>query len=112
MDDCIFCKIAQGRLGSLIFEDDELAAFKDINPAGPGHVLVVPKKHIPGIREVKEDASIIGRMAARAVEIAAEMGISDTGFRLVVNSGPDGGQSVQHLHMHLLGGRPFGWPPG
>ncbi|HNZ09035.1 MAG TPA: histidine triad nucleotide-binding protein [Bacillota bacterium] len=112
MDDCIFCKIAAGRLGSLVFEDDELAAFKDISPAGPVHVLIVPKEHIPGIKEVEGDAGIIGRMAARAVGIAREMGIFDTGFRLVVNSGPDGGQSVEHLHMHLLGGRPFGWPPG
>jgi len=112
LDDCIFCKIAAGRLGSLVFEDDELAAFKDISPAGPVHVLIVPKEHIPGIKEVEGDAGIIGRMAARAVGIARETGIFDTGFRLVVNSGPDGGQSVEHLHMHLLGGRPFGWPPG
>ncbi|HOS51103.1 MAG TPA: HIT domain-containing protein, partial [Bacillota bacterium] len=75
MDDCIFCKIAAGRLGSLVFEDDELAAFKDISPAGPVHVLIVPKEHIPGIKEVEGDAGIIGRMAARAGDDGVPPGI-------------------------------------
>lgn len=112
MEDCIFCRIAAKRAGSLIFEDDELVAFKDINPAGPVHVLIVPKAHLSGLNDASAGAGLLGRMAMTAVRLAREAGIADEGYRLVMNSGPDGGQSVPHLHMHLLGGRSFGWPPG
>lgn len=112
MDDCIFCRIAAGEIGKLIYQDHEIAAFRDINPASPVHILIVPRKHVPGIKEGIDDPGLLGRMAALAVKLAKDDGISQTGYRLVVNSGKDGGQSVAHLHMHLLGGRPFGWPPG
>lgn len=112
MGDCIFCKIAAGEIGKLVHQDNEIAAFRDINPCGPVHILIVPRHHIPGLGEGLDDPSLMGRMAELAVKLAVEEGISKSGYRLVVNSGPDGGQSVPHLHMHLLGGRPFGWPPG
>lgn len=112
MEDCIFCKIAAKKLGSLIFEDEELAAFKDLNPVGPVHVLLVPKRHITGLNDACSEEALLGRLAVAAIKLAKELGISEGGYRLVVNSGSNGGQSVGHLHMHLMGGRPFGWPPG
>lgn len=112
MDDCIFCKIAAKKLGTLIFEDEGIAAFKDVNPVGPVHVLIVPKKHISGLNDASGEEALLGRMAVAAIRLAKELGISEGGYRLVMNSGLNGGQSVPHLHMHLLGGRAFGWPPG
>lgn len=112
MEDCIFCKIASGKLGTLVYEDSELAAFRDINPEAPVHILIVPKKHIGDLNEKGLDGGLIGRMAEAAVSLAASEGITVGGYRLVMNCGADAGQSVRHIHMHLLGGRKFGWPPG
>ncbi len=112
MSDCIFCKIAQGQIPSKkVFEDERLFAFEDISPKAPTHILVIPKKHIPKLADIEaSDTALVGEMAKRAASIAKERGLSD--FRLVANNGPGAGQSVFHLHFHLLGGRPMGWPPG
>ena len=97
----------------VVFEDDEMLAFHDINPQAPVHVLVVPKRVIPRIAEAKsDDGPLLGRLLLRAKQIASELGLSETGFRLVINSGRNGGETVPHLHVHLLGGRPMHWPPG
>lgn len=104
---CIFCQIISGEIpAEMLHQDDEIVAFRDINPRAPIHVLVVPRKHITAMNEVKdEDLSILGQMAGAAKELAAKEGISERGYRLVINCGPEGGQIVPHLHMHLLGGR-------
>ncbi len=112
MEDCIFCKIAQGKLGTLVFEDGEIAAFRDVNPEAPVHILIVPKKHIADLNASGLDSGLLGRMAAVAVSLAKGEGIAESGYRLVMNCGSDAGQSVRHIHLHLLGGRKFGWPPG
>lgn len=112
MEDCIFCKIASGKLGTLVFEDGELAAFRDISPEAPVHMLIVPKKHIADLNDSGLESALIGRMAAAAVCLAKTEGVDESGYRLVMNCGSDAGQSVRHIHMHLLGGRKFGWPPG
>jgi len=113
-DDCIFCKIANQEVSvPLVYLDERLAAFRDINPGAPVHILIVPKKHISGILELTDvDADLVGNIVQVAAELARQEGIAESGFRVVVNSGPDAGQSVQHLHFHLLGGRKLGWPPG
>jgi len=111
MDDCIFCKIRDGVIDTeLVYEDDELIAFNDINAQAPVHLLVVPKEHIPSIVDV-EDYGLIARAHQVAIELAEEKGLED-GFRIVNNCGPEGGQTVNHLHFHLLGGRQLQWPPG
>ncbi|MFN2364020.1 MAG: histidine triad nucleotide-binding protein [Halarsenatibacteraceae bacterium] len=111
MDDCIFCKIRDGEIDTeLVYEDNDLIAFNDINAQAPVHLLVVPKDHIPSIVDV-EDYDLIARVHQVAVELAEEKGLED-GFRIVNNCGPEGGQTVNHLHFHLLGGRQFQWPPG
>lgn len=110
MNDCIFCMIAGGELPSTkLYEDDELIAIKDINPAAPVHVLIIPKKHYDSTLQV-EDYEIIAKMAKVAVDLTEELGIKDTGFRLAINTGKDAGQSVAHVHMHLLGGKELPWP--
>ncbi|HEX6564362.1 MAG TPA: histidine triad nucleotide-binding protein [Chthoniobacterales bacterium] len=97
----------------IVFEDDEIFAFHDINPQAPVHVLVVPKRVIPRIAEAQpDDGALLGRLLLTAKQIAADLGLSETGFRLVINSGRNGGETVPHLHVHLLGGRPMHWPPG
>jgi diadenosine tetraphosphate (Ap4A) HIT family hydrolase len=115
MDDCIFCKIANGEIPSeTVYEDEEIVAFKDLEPQAPVHVLVVPKKHIASLDEVTEsdeDKELIGHLVSKVHLIAAKLGLSN-GYRLVVNTGEDGMQTVQHLHFHLLGGRRMTWPPG
>jgi histidine triad (HIT) family protein len=112
MTDCIFCKIAAKQIPSKIIYDDEKAvAFEDIHPQAPVHILIIPKEHIPDITQVK-DPGIIGRLYQVANKLAEEKGIKATGYRLVVNYGPDAGMAVNHLHLHLLGGRPLNWPPG
>jgi histidine triad (HIT) family protein len=105
--DCIFCKIIAGEIPSqFLYQDDEMVAFPDIHPLTPVHILIVPKKHIPSLLELEQDeASLIGRMALLAKRLAKEKVIAERGFRLVINSGPEGGQVVPHLHMHLLGGK-------
>ena len=112
MSDCIFCKIVQGRIPSeKVYEDERVFAFEDIAPKAPTHVLVIPKKHIARLADLAtEDAALVGEMAARAAAIAQQRGLSD--FRLVANNGEGAGQSVFHLHFHLLAGRPMAWPPG
>ena len=113
MENCIFCKIAQKEMGRLVYEDDTVAAFDDLNPQAPVHVLLVPKKHIEKLADVKPDeAAMVGHILEVASAIAAERGVAGAGYRVVVNNGRAAGQSVDHLHFHLLGGRPLGWPPG
>lgn len=113
MKDCLFCRVIQGEIPSKkVYEDQHIFAFEDINPQGPTHVLVVPKKHIRDLREARpEDAEIVGRCQLVAAHIARQRGIED-GYRTVLNVGPGAGQSVFHLHVHLIGGRILKWPPG
>ena len=113
MEDCLFCKIVGGKIPSKkVYEDDDTYAFEDIDPKAPTHVLVIPKKHIRGLKEAQEnEAEIIGRCHLIAARIARDRNIED-GYRTVTNVGPKSGQSVFHLHVHLLGGRDLRWPPG
>ncbi|MEA4940112.1 MAG: histidine triad nucleotide-binding protein [Christensenella sp.] len=114
MSDCIFCKIVSGDIPSTkIFEDEQVIAFRDINPQAPTHVLVVPKRHIPGVNELAEaDEALVGHVYSVISKLVRELGIDESGYRVVVNSGADGQQSVPHLHFHVLGGRLLAWPPG
>ena len=114
MSDCIFCKIVSGDIPSTkIFEDEQVIAFRDINPQAPTHVLVVPKQHIPGVNELTEaDEALVGHVYGVIAKLVRELGIDESGYRVVVNSGRDGQQSVPHLHFHILGGRLLAWPPG
>ncbi|MFQ6014133.1 MAG: histidine triad nucleotide-binding protein [Anaerolineae bacterium] len=111
---CIFCQIVSGEVQSeILHKDDSVTAFRDINPLAPVHILVVPNKHILSPAEVGlEDVGIVGHMVYVAHRLAQTEGIDEQGYRLVINTGPDAGQLVQHMHMHLLGGRKLGWPPG
>jgi len=111
--DCLFCKIVSGTIPvKRLYEDDQVLAFPDINPQSPVHILVIPKKHIQSLAQTTaDDAPMLGHIIASAVKIAAEQNLSN-GYRLVINTGPDGGQTVEHLHIHLLGGRHMNWPPG
>ena len=113
MDDCLFCKIIRGEIASKkVYEDERTFAFEDINPQAPVHVLIVPKKHIIGLKEAQaEDADLLGYMQLVAARLAQERNI-ERGYRTVFNVGPGAGQSVFHLHLHLLGGRTLRWPPG
>jgi histidine triad (HIT) family protein len=113
MTDCIFCRIVAGEIPSKkVHEDEHTFAFEDLDPQAPTHVLVIPKKHIRGLKEAtSEQAEIVGRCHLAAAEIARKRGIED-GYRTVLNVGPGAGQSVFHLHVHLIGGRSLGWPPG
>lgn len=113
MKDCLFCRIIRGEVpAKKVYEDADTFAFEDINPQAPTHVLVIPKKHIRGVKEATpEDAETIGRCHLVAAEIARQRGIED-GYRTVLNVGPRAGQSVFHLHVHLIGGRNLHWPPG
>lgn len=112
MSDCLFCRIARREIPSKkVYEDDRVYAFEDIAPKAPTHILVIPRKHIAGLSEAgPQDAALIGEVAARAAAIAREKDLPH--YRLVLNNGEGAGQSVFHLHFHLLGGRAFGWPPG
>ncbi|GHV17154.1 histidine triad nucleotide-binding protein [Spirochaetia bacterium] len=114
MADCIFCKIVAGEIPSRkIFEDDELLAFHDVDPKAPVHFLVIPKKHIRNIMEVEAgDTALPGKLLNKGQELAAELGCAEKGARFVINCKSDGGQTVDHLHLHVLGGRPLDWPPG
>ena len=113
MTDCIFCRIVSGEIPSKkVYEDDFTYAFEDLDPKAPTHILVVPKKHIRGLKEASaEDAEIVGRCHLTAAGIARQRGI-ENGYRTVLNVGPGAGQSVFHMHVHLLGGRNLHWPPG
>lgn len=112
--DCIFCSIIQGQIPSeKVFEDDKVLAFKDINPEAPVHIVIIPKKHISSINDLEyNDNELIGHIYNVAKKIAADLGISESGYRIVTNCGNDAGQSVLHIHFHLLGGRSLAWPPG
>ncbi len=111
--DCIFCKLASGAIPvEALFEDDELVAFADLHPQAPVHFLVIPRRHVPSLAHtVREDAPLLGHMLAVIAELAARQGLQG-GFRTVINAGAHGGQTVDHLHIHVLGGRAMGWPPG
>jgi len=112
--DCLFCKILNGEIpADIIHETDELVAFRDINPQAPTHVLIIPRRHISTINDLETgDAELVGKLYLVAREIAASEGLTDAGYRVVTNCNEGAGQSVFHIHMHLLGGRPFAWPPG
>lgn len=113
-DECIFCKIvARSIPATLVYEDDRAIAFKDIKPEAPVHLLVIPKTHIPKIGDVTEERqALLFHLFQTAHRVAQEAGIADDGYRLVINSGDNGGQTVHHLHIHVLGGRFMRWPPG
>jgi histidine triad (HIT) family protein len=111
MADCLFCKIAKREIPSeIVFEDEETVAFRDIKPMAPLHVLVIPKEHVASIAEA--DPATIGRLGRTAAAIARDAGYAEKGYRVVANIGADAGQTVRHLHFHVLAGRHLGWPPG
>jgi len=112
--DCIFCKIIKGEIPSeKVYENENVIAFKDINPAAPVHILIIPRKHISSINDIEEmDSNIIGEIFLAAKEIARQLGIAEDGYRVVSNCGEKAGQTVMHLHYHLIGGRSLTWPPG
>jgi histidine triad (HIT) family protein len=111
--DCLFCKIVEGKIPvKRMFEDEQCLCFADINPQAPTHLLIIPKEHIASQAHAEEDhAALLGHLVAKAAEMARSAGL-ERGYRVVINTGPDGGQTVDHLHLHLLGGRHMGWPPG
>lgn len=111
--ECIFCKIAQKEIpSSIVYEDQQVVAFNDINPQAPVHIIIIPRKHIPRVMDLEDnDAELIGKLFIVAKKLAKEKEIED-GYRLVINCNPGAGQSVFHIHLHLLGGRKFTWPPG
>ncbi len=114
MSDCLFCRLAAREIPTeIVFESDNIFAFKDIDPKAPYHVLVIPKKHIPTLNDIgEEEKKIMGELLLAAKQIAAHLGIDETGYRTIINCNADGGQEVFHLHLHLLGGRKMAWPPG
>jgi len=114
MPDCLFCKIAAGEIpSSVVYQDDDVFAFRDINPQAPFHVLIVPKRHIPTTNDIAAgDAALVGTMVRRAAALAGEHGYAERGYRTVFNCNAEAGQTVFHLHLHLLAGRALGWPPG
>ncbi len=111
---CLFCKVLAGDLpADIIYESETAIGFRDINPQAPTHVLIIPRKHIATINEIAdEDQSIVGSLYSAAREIAVSEGLTDEGYRAVMNCNEAAGQTVFHIHLHLLGGRPLGWPPG
>lgn len=114
MENCIFCSIIEGKIPcDKVYEDEEVIAFKDINPEAPVHVLIIPKIHISSVNDLQENhKSLIGSIYITARKIAKDLGVESSGYRIVNNCGKDGGQTVQHIHFHLLGGRSLNWPPG
>jgi histidine triad (HIT) family protein len=114
MSQCLFCKIVRREIpASIVYEDDDLVAFNDINPQSPTHVLIIPKRHIASLNDLQpDDDPLLGQMTRRAAALARERGVADSGFRTVFNTNRDAGQTVFHIHLHLLGGRSLTWPPG
>ncbi len=114
MTDCIFCRIAQGEIpATIVRQDADTVAFRDLNPQAPTHVLVIPRRHLGSLLDAgPADGPLLARLTQSAVEVARDLGLADTGFRLVINTRESAGQSVFHLHVHLLGGRRMSWPPG
>jgi histidine triad (HIT) family protein len=114
MSDCIFCKIVSGEIpGTIVFRDEQTTAFRDINPAAPTHILIVPNKHIDSVNVLTvDDEPLIGHLVFVAKQIAEQEGISEGGYRLIMNTGPQAGQTVFHVHLHLLGGGPMKHPMG
>ena len=111
---CLFCRIASGEIpAKKLVDDPDVVAFQDVNPQAPTHVLVIPRKHIPSLDDLTDaDASTVGHTLVRATQLARELNLAEDGYRVVINNGPGAGQSVFHIHVHVLGGRPFRWPPG
>jgi histidine triad (HIT) family protein len=114
MDNCIFCKMVRGEIRpDLVYEDDEVLAFRDLNPQAPTHVLVIPKRHIGTLNDLlPQDAELVGRLFLAARRVAEIDGIAERGYRTLINCNAEAGQSVFHVHLHVLGGRPMHWPPG
>jgi histidine triad (HIT) family protein len=112
--DCLFCKIVNGEIPTdIVYQDDQVLAFRDISPQAPTHMLIIPKLHITTINDMNiEDGPLLGHMIFTAKNLAAKEGLADDGFRLTINCNEQGGQSVYHIHLHLLGGRKMTWPPG
>jgi histidine triad (HIT) family protein len=111
---CLFCEIAAGKVPARVaYQDEDLVAFHDINPQAPNHVLVIPRRHITSLMDLApEDDALIGKLVRRARDLADELKLGERGFRVLFNTGPDAGYSVYHVHLHLVGGRKLGWPPG
>ena len=114
MTDCMFCKMASGEITpDTVYEDDDVLAFRDMNPQAPVHVLVIPKQHVATINDLDADSSaLVGKMMMAAAKIAQQEGFAEQGYRTIMNCNAHGGQTVFHIHLHLLGGRVMGWPPG
>lgn len=114
MSDCLFCKIVAKQISAkVVYEDDQTLAFDDIHPQAPVHTLVIPKKHIAAVRDCEErDQALLGRLLLTCAKAAQLKGIAESGYRIVMNTGKDGGQTVFHLHLHVTGGRRMSWPPG
>jgi histidine triad (HIT) family protein len=111
-DECLFCRIIRKEIpAKLIAEDEHCVAFRDINPQAPVHILVIPREHVPSLNQAT-DAAMLGRLSLMAADLARKEGISESGYRTVVNTNGHAGQTVFHIHLHLLGGRSMGWPPG
>lgn len=112
--DCIFCRIASGALpAKVLFEEDDLLAFHDVNPQAPHHVLVIPRRHVRDLNGIaEEEGALVGRLILAARRAAGLVGMKERGYRIVINTGDDGGQTVSHLHVHAIGGRQMTWPPG
>lgn len=113
-DNCLFCKIAAGEIPSTqVYSDEHIVAFRDISPVAPLHILLIPRKHIQSVAALNaQDSELMGRLMFTAKKIAQDLGVADSGYRCVLNTGEDGGQTVAHLHLHLLAGRQMAWPPG
>jgi len=114
MTDCLFCKMASGEIQpDIVYEDEDILAFRDVNPQAPTHVLVIPRRHIATTNDISEaDAALVGKLTLVAAKIAEEEGIAASGYRTVINCNAQAGQTVFHIHLHLLGGRAMQWPPG
>ena len=111
---CLFCKIIEGEIpANIVYQDEDVLAFHDINPQAPTHILCIPKKHISTANDIsEEDTEVAGKLMTTASQLARQLGFAEDGYRLTMNCNGHGGQTVFHIHLHLLGGRPFSWPPG